>query len=261
MHTQEAMPPGRQAPDQRAASSSVTMINKSHMASFIEQQAKGFPLRLRAAQEALEIPGSLWSATLKGATPAIRKSRIFEMFQAGESFGLCGTPGVGKSGFFAGLVHDMLIRSWSAEGAAIFKQTPEGIVQVSGYRAILPNIFWLDWPSLSTRIRETLSAKRFDDPNASLSALIAEIRACDDPIVILDDIGRERVPEQMNVATEQLLMLIDMAYNKRDLRLYWTSNLGASELSKVYRDAFTSRLIGKAPEAILPTTLPDRRRT
>lgn len=117
-----------------------------------------------------------------------------------------------------------------------------------------PPVLYLNWPQVSLEIRLEAGAQRFKTHKTVQSWT-------DDPsaILVLDDLGAERIRESKGMDREILEVMVDTAYH-HSRSLFWTSNMGPEELEDAYGGRFASRLLGLAPAIRLPRQMPDLRR-
>ena len=193
--------------------------------------------------KALGIPGALIECSLERASKSFLSAQMKGMISSfhNKSWGLVGTPGIGKSGLIAGIIRNMIERD------------------IGQGRNVLPPVIWVDWPMRSDTIRRRLSAKDFASDIVNLDDIHELVDETENPILVLDDLGRERVGTTKNWATEKLELLLEKVYNDRSITLHWTSNFSVSLLNEVYGPALVSRLAGKAPDIVCPSSMPDRR--
>jgi DNA replication protein DnaC len=152
-------------------------------------------------------------------------------------YGLVGRPGTGKSWtlaqYVAGKV-DAAVRSQRDPARA-------ELLWVDGDVARDMRLAWVNWHDEV----EDLHRRRFDDAWVDRRASWWE-RV---PMLVLDDLGRERVEGAKDPARAVLQRVLDHRYRQR-LALLWTSNLDTqAALEAFYGEALVSRLVGTWPPA------------
>lgn len=200
---------------------------------------------IKNLMESIGVPEKLHECTLGAVSKAFR-SQVMQEKCAGfwvSSWGIIGKPGVGKSAILAACIRRQIVEDLNGPD--------EG--------AYLPPVMWVDWPARTDLIRRKLSAGDFSDAQTNLDDIKAFLEEVDNPVLVLDDLGRERTGQTKSWAVEKLELLLDSVWNNRAVVLHWTSNYGFDELSAAYTPALVSRLFGKAHEIKCPANMPDRR--
>jgi len=150
-------------------------------------------------------------------------------------FGLVGTNGTGKTWalthYVAGLV-EAAVRSqpdpWRAS-----------LCWIDGLIARDRRLLWVNWHDQAERIHE----RRFEPVWLNQWAEWAE----DVPLLVLDDLGRERTSGEKDPARPLLARVLD-ARHRRKFPVLWTSNLVTPEaLEAFYDPALKSRILGSWP--------------
>lgn len=191
------------------------------------------------------IPQALHECTLSNVSRSF-KSKDIEMLVSDfwhASWGMVGDPGIGKSGLLAAVIRKRIIEDLLGSDKGRYR----------------PPVMWVDWPTRTDQIRKSLSRKEFDGAVANLDDIHEFLEEVDDPVLVIDDVGRERTGQTKSWATEKLELLLDKVWNNRSVILHWTSNSEIHGLQSTYTPALVSRMIGKAHEIYCPKTMPDRR--
>ncbi len=175
----------------------------------------------------------------KEAASALAKGRVPE-----AGFGLLGGPGVGKTATLAALMRvwaEAWVRSVGPSKAAAIRHTSLGLA-------------WVNWPEFVAAGKGAMARERGEE------AETAVLEAMDAGVLVLDDLGRERVRGSYveDWGASQLDRLVDHR-DRRGLVTFWTSNLGTTDLAHHLGAGLTSRLCRLAPPVVLPANLPDRR--
>jgi DNA replication protein DnaC len=160
---------------------------------------------------------------------------------------LSGPPGTGKTHLAVGILAERIGR-WLAEFPDAIQEHLDEHGKVLEV-AVRPNLStrFVVVPSLLDRLR---AAIRFADPDDPLPGLI------DADLVVLDDLGRERVTDW---ATERLYVLVNERYNAMRPTVV-TTNYPAGELAERGYEALISRLLeGAALVSIRATDYRSRR--
>jgi len=150
-------------------------------------------------------------------------------------FGLVGPPGTGKTWSIAHYVArlvDQLVRRQPNPDRA-------DLLWIDGDVARDARLSWVNWHDQV----EDLHRRRFDDVWVDRLAGWWEFV----PILVLDDLGRERHEGAKDPAQAVLQRVLDHRYRHR-LPVFWTSNLGTKqELEGFYHHALVSRILGSWP--------------
>lgn len=140
-------------------------------------------------------------------------------------FGLWGPPGTGKT---------WLAAQWVARfhhahrGAWLSEDLPREA-----------RVFWVHWPTAAEEL------KRLVVSSANRTAAWAD-RAKGARLLVLDDLGRERVRGAEDYARGLLVEVVDHRV-RHHLPVVWTSNLAPGQLDEFYRGALASRILGTWP--------------
>lgn len=221
-----------------------------------EESRNGYPKTLAYCLKRIGIPPSLHGMQLS-KIPQELISIATGIMRDGNSAGLVGNPGYGKSAMCALAVVARLTAAFRALGQVSRAQAD----------AIADRILWVDWPARSDEIKRFASANVWHDPKVNAQFEIEKINAGLD-MVVIDDLGREK-PSPFPV--EQVFLVVDRLYNHHlGTQVLWSSNLPIREearpqmmstrardeiripsLEGIYGPAMTSRLIGMAPAHIL----------
>jgi len=146
--------------------------------------------------------------------------------------GLVGPPGTGKTW---ALAHHI-----ARHVETVVRKQPDpnraDLIWLDAEVARDGRVAWVNWHDQV----EDLHRRRFDDVWVDMCADWWE-RV---PILVLDDLGRERYEGAKDPARAVLQRVLDHRYRRR-LPLYWTSNLASqAQLEGFYPEALVSRLIG-----------------
>jgi len=173
-----------------------------------------------------------------GATVGLKAAR-----QAAEENGglfLIGPPGCGKTHLSVGILRcraERLLEDHPAEFNPLDRYGPDGTLN-SDLGELVPRpplgSRFVCVPELLDELRARITAPERPDP---LPALIAA------PLLVLDDLGREKVSEWV---TDRLYLLIGARYNAMKPTIV-TSNFSLDELARRGYAAMVSRLIEDAP--------------
>lgn len=148
-----------------------------------------------------------------------------------QGFGLVGGTGLGKTFAVASLVGkmvDVVVKNSSDPGSAC-----------------LPYAFcvWACWPDHAEWLKRTITA------NPEKVQDWVE-RAIDATVLVLDDLGQERIKGDSDYSMGVLLEIINRRY--RDGRaVVWTSNLDSKALAGIYGARTVGRLIEAWPPRVL----------
>lgn len=150
-------------------------------------------------------------------------------------YGLVGPPGTGKTwaiAFRMAQVVDRVVRDQPDPNRADLQWVDGDIVRDA-------RLAWVNWHDQV----EDLHRRRFDDVWVDRLATWWE----DVPMLVLDDLGRERYEGAKDPARAVLERVLDCRYrNKRPV--VWTSNLESkAELEGFYHHALVSRILGSWP--------------
>lgn len=160
-------------------------------------------------------------------------------------FGLSGGQGVGKTMALAALLREAL--------TSLTRRNLEGLQALPSKGAenerwwATGRLRWASWPERSAWMKGRVAY----DAHREVEEWI--VRSCETPLLVLDDLGRERLKGsyQEDYAAGHLDRIIDIRSRER-LPIWWTSNLAPEELMAFYGSAMVSRLIGLAPATELP---------
>lgn len=137
-------------------------------------------------------------------------------------FGLIGPTGCGKSAAVAALLREWVkaqLRAWA-------DSDPQG-------PPVLVDFVWADWPDTVRTLREAgwEAAPRIVD------------RLARTPLLVLDDLGRERMKGSYveDWAASQLDAIVAIRY-RNGSPIIWTSNVRVEQLVRLYGAALVSRL-------------------
>jgi DNA replication protein DnaC len=163
----------------------------------------------------------------------------------GHTFGLIGGQGVGKTMCLAALLRrrvELILRYEIAHRDA----APREDENLSWkYRA---SFVWINWPETAALVKATVM-----NMGGAHAVDRLTLRAMHAPILVLDDLGRERLAR--NYDEDFAFGVLDRIVDgrARDRRpTYWTSNLERVALATRYGAAMTSRLLGAAPAIEVP---------
>jgi len=100
-------------------------------------------------------------------------------------------------------------------------------------------LYWISWPHMADKLRKHAV-------DGTVDHLVE--RACQVSLLILDDLGRERIRGSYHddFATSQLDLIIDDRHRKGFTTLY-TTNLSHLDFATRYGGPITSRLFGMSP--------------
>jgi DNA replication protein DnaC len=165
---------------------------------------------------------------------ALEHPPIHTLPTGGGGFGLVGGTGAGKTW---ALVHQV------ARGVveAVTRQPDPSrakLIWVDGEVARDRRVLWVNWHDQV----EDIHRRRFDDVWVDAWSTWAE----DVPLLVLDDLGRERFEGAKDPARAVLVRVLDTRH-RRKCPVLWTSNLNADELSSTYGAALASRILGSWP--------------
>jgi DNA replication protein DnaC len=154
-----------------------------------------------------------------------------------QGYGLVGRPGTGKTWTLVQFLADKV------ESIVRAQRDPAkaDLLWLDGDIARDRRLAWVNWHDEV----EGLHRRRFDDAWVDQRASWWE-RV---PLLVLDDLGRERVEGARDPARAVLQRVLDHRYRQR-LGLLWTSNLDTqASLEAFYGEALVSRLVGTWPPA------------
>lgn len=160
-------------------------------------------------------------------------------------FGLIGSAGAGKTMCLATIVRTRTLAILQREMAAR-TEVPSGSDPCAWHAPA--SFVWLNWPDRAAYVKAAVMKKDGADAIEQLT-----VRAMRTPLLILDDLGRERL--KGNYDEDFAFGVLDRIVDTRsrgELMTLWTSNLQRAALATRYGAAFTSRLLGLAPAAELP---------
>lgn len=181
---------------------------------------------------------------IKRALPIEATKAILDGRAPAQGFGLCGGQGIGKTMALAAILrHGTAVAMLRALEAIPYVPEPYEVRwhEVGGFR-------WVSWPATAAELKARVA--RDKGTEAVEVAIERAIRA---PLLVLDDLGRERMRGGYteDYAVGQLDRIVD-ARAREGRPIVWTANSGARELSRVYGGALASRLLGLAPAVDLP---------
>lgn len=160
---------------------------------------------------------------------------LLQLPAAPQGFGLVGPPGTGKTWtvahYVANRVEETVRRQPDPRRAEL--------LWVDGDVARDARLAWVNWHDQV----EDLHRRRFDD------VWVARLTAWweDVPMLVLDDLGRERFEGAKDPARAVLEQVLDTRYRQRR-PVIWTSNLESKEaLEAYYHHALVSRILGTWP--------------
>lgn len=148
-----------------------------------------------------------------------------------RGFGLSGTPGRGKTSVLSALVKEY--------GRARL----ERVALDGDFKRVRGWLGWVPWKATTERIR-ALSLE--DGGHAEVNRMMERFERAE--VLVLDDLGAERMAKGYadDWATSQLDRIIDL--RDREVRpLWYTTNIDAAALQKLYGSRMWSRLCGIAP--------------
>ena len=149
-------------------------------------------------------------------------------------FGLVGDTGAGKTWAIASHV-----AQW-VNLALHLQPVPAraSLCWVDGEIARDRRVLWVNWHDQA----EDIHRRRFDDVWVDIWAGWAEYV----PLLVLDDLGRERYEGEKDPARAVLVRVLDNRHRAK-IPVLWTSNLSATELTRCYGAALASRILGSWP--------------
>jgi DNA replication protein DnaC len=166
---------------------------------------------------------------------ALAHRPLMEVPPQPRGFGLVGPPGTGKTWtvahYVARYVEEIVRRQPDPNRAEL--------LWVDGDIARDARLAWVNWHDQV----EDLHRRRFDD------VWVARFTAWweDIPMLVLDDLGRERFEGAKDPARAVLEQVLDTRYRQRR-PVIWTSNLESKEaLEGFYHHALVSRILGTWP--------------
>lgn len=170
-----------------------------------------------------------------------------------KSFGLQGGQGIGKTFALAALIRRR-VETAIISALARLSDVPDEHVGPRVWYAVAP-FRWACWPEVAAWAKTTSTRDR--------GALVIEdavARWTTTPLLVLDDVGRERA-SRGGYDEDLAIALLDRVIDARAryLRpLLWTTNLTPRALAARYGASLTSRLLGLAPLVECPNA-PDAR--
>jgi DNA replication protein DnaC len=200
---------------------------------------------LEAAAELARVPTPLKRALpredvqqlLDGAWPFV-----------GRAFGLTGGQGIGKTMCLAALV-----KAWAVQrttGTIQARTTVPADDEPATPASRGGSVRWVNLPQFA----EQLKIASIQDRGAiGVDALVRSVSSAS--VLVIDDLGRERIARggyDEDLATSALDRIVDTRA-RNALPIWWTANVGPTQLVARYGAAFTSRLLGVAPAIELPT--------
>lgn len=166
-------------------------------------------------------------------------------------FGLVGTQGVGKTLALAAIVKAGVADIVAGKIASLDRVPYDG---EEPWRWAGSRWMWASWPTVAADLKAKVARDHGSDAVEDYVS-----RAANAPLLIIDDLGRERMrgtySEDFSVG--QLDRIIDLR-SREERPLIWTSNASPRNLARIYGGAIVSRLVGLAPPALLPA-MPDIR--
>ncbi len=160
---------------------------------------------------------------------ALGVAPIHRLPDAPRGFGLTGSTGRGKTfalvQHLAGIVDRIVAAAPDPEQATL---------PVYAYAV------WVNWPDQA----ETLKRMVARSSSHELDLWIERVHEAQ--ILVLDDLGQERIKGEEDYATGLLREILDRRY-RQGQALYWTSNLNAEGLTKLYGARTISRLLDAWP--------------
>jgi hypothetical protein len=165
--------------------------------------------------------------------------------QRPRGFGLSGGQGIGKTMAVAALLKKGLYSLVSGR-VDLLTDLPSPGSENSRWWAV-GRLRWASWPERAAWMKGRISI----DDHRGVEEWV--LQACSTPLLILDDLGRERMrgSYQEDFSAGHLDRIID-ARSREQLPVFWTSNLDVPGLIAFYGSAMTSRLLGLAPVIDLP---------
>lgn len=163
-----------------------------------------------------------------------------------RGFGLTGGQGIGKSFCLAAMLRrrlELKLRASIDETSHV----PDPWPGDAPWHA-LQDFAWVNWPEGAGWLKRAVAD---DGGSAEVRKRLGIWKAV--PLLVLDDLGRERVARGApgdDYAVGCLDELID-ARSRAARPVLWTSNLAPAALARRYGGALTSRLLGLAPAVVL----------
>ena len=151
-----------------------------------------------------------------------------------KGYGLMGERGVGKSWALAHQVALMV-------DEAVHRQEDPArarLIWIDGDVARDRRTLWVNWLEQV----EDIQRRRFDDRWVDAWSEWAEYV----PLLVLDDLGRERFEGDRDPARAVLVRVLDSRYRCK-APVLWASNLKADEFARFYGGALASRIFGSWP--------------
>ena len=240
--------------------------NERMEAEYEAEKASGFADRIRKILFEIGIDPRDQKTNRSIIPDAITRLKCWNAFPS-TGFGLIGPAGCGKSCALVAQIRAALVRELSAAGPSRYDDGDhlQRLAPVTEFK-------WVGWPSFAGRMKNLAGRREWTADGGSTEGLVRWLQTDQDHhrVLILDDLGMERMKDGSGYATEQLELLVDAAYGY-EARVIWTSNrpvsdgersgariLGLANTS-VYGPRLVSRLTGLAPDVILPEDLPDLR--
>ena len=225
---------------------------------FQEDLRTGFAEQIHQAMLKIGVPPRLHKAVTDKVPAPISDLACWRAFPQ-RNFGLVGPAGCGKSMAMAVQIAQTLRREITEAGPRHYAPGKDAPQQVAP--KLKTEWRWICWPAYAIRMRGLSARRLWDDQDASTNVLITWLTTSPSTrVLILDDVGEEGFKESRTYTNEQLELLLDEAYGY-ECRLFWTSNHKVQELDSPqrYDTRLVSRLIGLAPDVVLPDTMPDLR--